>query len=163
MCDDILLTLMQSDAPPRRCPFGTGDSNDWTTINPAKTAALSAVDDFPKLADFTDNTNVISLTSATNEVRKSQNVEEQGDGADPEDDTECASKGPEIVHATQAMAAIEEISPNEHDDLRAAIKEGTSECLTSRRDVAEVVVEVDAVCGDTVRPGSAVARETRKL
>ncbi|KAL3201113.1 hypothetical protein MRX96_053553, partial [Rhipicephalus microplus] len=45
--------------PTPRCrAFDSAGSNDWTTTNPANTAALSA-DDFPNLADLADKMNAV--------------------------------------------------------------------------------------------------------
>ncbi|KAL3177136.1 hypothetical protein MRX96_009837 [Rhipicephalus microplus] len=54
-----MLTETYVRSPTPRCrTFGTTDSNDWTTTNPANTAALSA-DDFPNLTDVADKTNAV--------------------------------------------------------------------------------------------------------
>ncbi|KAL3194613.1 hypothetical protein MRX96_046027 [Rhipicephalus microplus] len=43
---------------PRRRAFSTTDSNDWTTTNPANTAAATA-EDFPNHTNLADKTNAI--------------------------------------------------------------------------------------------------------
>ncbi|KAL3182484.1 hypothetical protein MRX96_007170 [Rhipicephalus microplus] len=48
----------QLSPTPRRRGFGTANSNDWTTTNPANTATLSA-DHSPNLTDSSDKTNTI--------------------------------------------------------------------------------------------------------
>ncbi|KAL3227588.1 hypothetical protein MRX96_048708 [Rhipicephalus microplus] len=45
-------------ATPRRRAFGTADSNDWTTTNPANTAALSA-DNIPNHTDVAYKTSAV--------------------------------------------------------------------------------------------------------
>ncbi|KAL3182578.1 hypothetical protein MRX96_034503 [Rhipicephalus microplus] len=61
------LPRMQEAMPPflpeslptaRRRAFSTADSNDWTTINPANPAAVTA-DDFPNCTNLADKTNAI--------------------------------------------------------------------------------------------------------
>ncbi|KAL3182513.1 hypothetical protein MRX96_007196 [Rhipicephalus microplus] len=56
----IWLELRQvEDGPtPHRRAFGTADSNEWTTTNPANTAALTT-DDFRNRTNLADKTNAI--------------------------------------------------------------------------------------------------------